>query len=171
MTRLFNLDAQLLFDTALLALSVYVLFAALSYFLFKPARAVLADRRKRIESEMASAKAQRQEAERLGQEYQKKLTGAETECAHVLKDAREQAGKMRERILVEARSEARELQERARQNLERELEASKEGQRRQVIDLASRLAGNWILTSANENALDALTDEMISEMSEQSWQS
>ena len=78
---------------------------------------------------------------------------------------------MRERILVEARSEARELQERARQNLERELEASKEGQRRQVIDLASRLAGNWILTSANENALDALTDEMISEMSEQSWQS
>ena len=53
MTRLFNLDAQLLFDTALLALSVYVLFAALSYFLFKPARAVLADRRKRIESERA----------------------------------------------------------------------------------------------------------------------
>ena len=78
---------------------------------------------------------------------------------------------MRERILVEARSEARELQERARQNLERELKASKEGQRRQVIDLASRLAGNWILMSANENALDALTDEMISEMSEQSWQS
>ena len=82
MTRLFNLDAQLLFDTALLALSVYVLFAALSYFLFKPARAVLADRRKRIESELASAKAQRQEAERLGQEYQKKTDrGRNRVCA------------------------------------------------------------------------------------------
>ena len=48
MERLFNLDAQLLFDAAVMACSMFVLFTLLSYLLFDPVRKVLEDRRKRV---------------------------------------------------------------------------------------------------------------------------
>ena len=50
MERLFNLDAQLLFDTVLLAVAVFFLFMLMSYLLFNPARKLLKDRQDRIES-------------------------------------------------------------------------------------------------------------------------
>ena len=44
MTRLFNLDFQLLHDTVLLAIAIFFLFLALSYLLFNPVRKMLKDR-------------------------------------------------------------------------------------------------------------------------------
>ena len=41
---LFNLDAQLLFDTILLAVAVFFLFLLMSYLLFNPARKLLKDK-------------------------------------------------------------------------------------------------------------------------------
>lgn len=48
---MFNLDAQLLFDTVLLAVAVFFLFMLMSYLLFNPARKLLKDRQDRIESD------------------------------------------------------------------------------------------------------------------------
>ena len=62
MTRLFDLDMQLVHDTLLMALSVGALFLALSYLLFDPVRALLADRQQRIAQELEGAKAQMEEA-------------------------------------------------------------------------------------------------------------
>ena len=64
MTRLFDLDMQLVHDTLLMALSVGALFLALSYLLFDPVRALLADRQQRIAQELEGAKAQMEEARR-----------------------------------------------------------------------------------------------------------
>ncbi|MDY2910422.1 MAG: ATP synthase F0 subunit B, partial [Agathobacter sp.] len=55
-TFLFNLDAQLLFDTALLAIAVFFLFMLMSYLLFNPARKLLKDRQERIANDIDSAK-------------------------------------------------------------------------------------------------------------------
>ena len=44
MERLFNLDAQLLFDACVMALSMLVMFTFLSYLLFKPVRKLLMNR-------------------------------------------------------------------------------------------------------------------------------
>lgn len=51
MTRLFELDFQLLHDTVLLAISVFFLCVALSYLLFEPARKLLLERA-RVADEM-----------------------------------------------------------------------------------------------------------------------
>ena len=48
MTRLFNLDFQLLHDTVLLAIAIFFLFLALSYLLFNPVRKMLKDRQEKI---------------------------------------------------------------------------------------------------------------------------
>ena len=63
--RLFNLDAQLLFDATLLAISIFVLFLLLSYLLFNPARKLLKDRQDRINNDITSAEADKEAAKAL----------------------------------------------------------------------------------------------------------
>lgn len=48
MSRLFDLDWQLLADSCLMIIAIFVLFLALSYFLFNPARKFLNDRKEKI---------------------------------------------------------------------------------------------------------------------------
>ena len=56
MERLFNLDAQLLFDAVVMGLSMFLLFALLSYLLFDPVRKLLEDRKARVAADQESAK-------------------------------------------------------------------------------------------------------------------
>ena len=51
MTRLFDLDFQLLHDTVLLAIAVFFLFMMLSYLLFNPVRKMLEDRKLKIKTD------------------------------------------------------------------------------------------------------------------------
>ena len=55
MTRLFNLDFQLLHDTVLLAIAIFFLFLALSYLLFNPVRKMLKDRQEKIATDIDTA--------------------------------------------------------------------------------------------------------------------
>ena len=56
MERLFNIDAQLLFDTVVMACSMLVLFTAMSYLFFNPVRDMLENRKKRVAEEQETAK-------------------------------------------------------------------------------------------------------------------
>ena len=53
--RMFNLDLQLLFDSGLTLIAIFVMFLVASNFLFNPARKVLEDRKNRIADELESA--------------------------------------------------------------------------------------------------------------------
>ncbi len=55
MTRLFNLDFQLLHDVVLMAIAVFFLFMMMSKLLFNPVRKMLADRREKIAGELSDA--------------------------------------------------------------------------------------------------------------------
>ena len=73
MTRLFNLDFQLLHDTILMAISVFVLFTVMSYNLFEPVRKMLKGRQEKIKTELESAASDQAEAAELRQQYEEKL--------------------------------------------------------------------------------------------------
>ena len=68
MSRLFDLDIQLLHDALLTLVAVFVLFLAGSYFFFNPARKFLEKRKQGIADDIQSAKSEREEAERLKKE-------------------------------------------------------------------------------------------------------
>ena len=65
MTRLFNLDFQLLHDTVLLAIAIFFLFLALSYLLFNPVRKMLKDRQEKIATDIDTALADKKDAAAL----------------------------------------------------------------------------------------------------------
>ena len=66
MTRLFDLDFQLLHDTVLAAIAVFVLFLFLSYLLFNPVRKMLEDRKMKIKTDLDTAKLDKEDAAAVG---------------------------------------------------------------------------------------------------------
>ena len=62
MERLLGFDGQLLFDGVLTAVNLLILFFALSYFLFEPAKKLLRERRDRIAGELLEADRARESA-------------------------------------------------------------------------------------------------------------
>ena len=78
MTRLFNLDFQLLHDTVLLAIAIFFLFLALSYLLFNPVRKMLEDRKMKIKTDLDTAKLDKEDAAALKAEYDAKLKNIES---------------------------------------------------------------------------------------------
>ena len=73
MSRLFDLDWQLLADSTLMLIAIFVLFLIMSYFLFNPARKMLNARREKIQSELESAKQDMESSRKLREEYEAKL--------------------------------------------------------------------------------------------------
>ena len=88
MERLFSLDAQFLFDTIVLALSMWVLFTLLSYLLFNPVRDMLEKRKQRVLDDQENAKKEKQQAVAYKEEYEQKIKEVDKEAQEILSEAR-----------------------------------------------------------------------------------
>lgn len=106
MERLFNLDAQLLFDACTLAIAMFVLFTLLSYLLFEPVRKMLDERKRRVKEEQDTAKKERADAVVFKEEYETKLKEVDKEAQVILSEARKKAMKTESQIVAEAKEEA-----------------------------------------------------------------
>lgn len=103
MERLFNLDAQLLFDACTLAIAMFVLFTLLSYLLFEPVRKMLDERKRRVKEEQDTAKKERADAVVFKEEYETKLKEVDKEAQVILSEARKKAMKTESQIVAEAK--------------------------------------------------------------------
>ena len=103
MSRLFDLDWQLLADSCLMIIAIFVLVLALSYFLFNPARKLLNDRKEKIRGELEEAKTSQEKAAELKEQYEAKLKDIDKEAEDILSDARRRALQNEERIVAQAK--------------------------------------------------------------------
>ena len=97
--RIFGLDPQLLFDTAIGLLAMLVLFILLSYLLFNPARKLIQKRKEFIASQLEEAAKAEKDAKELETQYRAKLDKVEDEAEEMLSDARKKALDKRKRSL------------------------------------------------------------------------
>lgn len=167
--RLFDLDFQLLADTCLTIIAVFVLFLALSYFLFNPARKFLQARQDRIAGELENAKTKEEEAASLKEEYEAKLANVQAEADEILAKARKKAVENENRIVAAAKEEASRII--ARANTEAELEKKKvvDEVKNEMVSLAAVMAGKIAAASMDEAKQNALIEETLSEIGESTW--
>ena len=99
MERLFDLDFQLVNDVVLLAIAMFFLFLIMSNKLFNPARKLLQDRKDGIARDIADAKKDKEEAEKLRLEYEAKLKDINKERDAILAEARQKALKNETKII------------------------------------------------------------------------
>ena len=161
MERLFNLDAQLLFDACVMALSMLVMFTFLSYLLFKPVRKLLEDRKQGVADEQESAKNDRKEAAVHKEEYEQKLKEIDK--------ARKKAMKTENEIVAEAKEEAARIITRANNEIELERKRALDDMKQEMIAIASAMAGKVVAASIDTSVQDELIEETLKEMGEQTW--
>lgn len=166
---LFNLDAQLLFDTVLLAVAVFFLFMLMSYLLFNPARKLLKDRQDRIESDINTAVADKESAAALKAEYEGKLKDIDKEAEAILTEARQKALKNQNKIVDDAKEEASRIIKRAREEAELEKKHAMDDMKQEMIQIASLMAQKAVAASITTDIQDTLVEETLKEMGESTW--
>ena len=168
-TFLFNLDAQLLFDTALLAIAVFFLVLAMSYLLFNPARKMLKDRQERISNDIDCAKEDKESAAALTAEYEAKLKEVDKEAEGILAEARQKAMKNQAKIIDEAKEEASRIVKRAQEEAELEKKHAMDDMKQELITVAAMMAQKVVAASIDTNIQSTLVDETLKEMGESTW--
>ena len=169
--RLFDLDLQLLADSVLMIISVFVLFLAASYFLFNPVREMLAKRQAKIKDELDSAAKDKEDAEGLKKQYEDKLKNIDKEAEEILSDARKRAQENENRIVADAKEEAARIIERAKVEAELEKQKAGDDMKREMIVLASMMAGKVVKASIDTTVQESLVNETLKEIGESTWQS
>ncbi|MEZ3428253.1 MAG: F0F1 ATP synthase subunit B [Lachnospiraceae bacterium] len=169
MTRLFNLDWQLFADSVLSMIAVLFLFFALSYFLFNPARKMLRGRTEKIKGELSQAAQDMEEAKAMKEEYEGKLREIQKEADEIMAEARKKAIISENQIIGEAKAEAARIMERARMEAELEKKKAADDVKKEMITVASLMAGKVVSGAIDVSVQESLVDETLKEMGESTW--
>ena len=171
MERLINFDPQWINDVVITGINIFILFFALSYLLFNPARDFLEKRRKKIADELEQAALDQKSAAEMKAEYDAKLKAVNKEADAILEEARRKAKRREAEILDEARAEAARIVERAGKEIELERKKALDEMKQEVVSIASLMAGKVVAASIDTKVQDALIDETLKKMGENTWQS
>ena len=169
--RLFDLDLQLLADATLMLIAVFVLFLIASYFLFNPVREMMAKRQAKIKGELDSAAKDREDASLLKEQYEEKLKNINIEAEAILSDARKRALENENKIVAQAKDEAARIIDRARVEAELEKQKAADDVKREMVVLASIMAGKVVKASIDTTVQESLVNETLKEIGESTWQS
>lgn len=167
--RIFGLDAQLLADILIQAIAIFILFAFLSYVLFEPVKKVLNNRTERIKNDIESAKQDKEEASKMKEAYDSKLQAADTEVQEILSEARKKAKKRESDIVEEANAEAARVRNRASQEIELEKAKAQDEIRQEIIQVATAMASKIVTVSLTEEQQNALLEETLKEIGDDTW--
>ena len=166
---IFRLDAQLLFDAAILAVNIFLLFILLSYILFNPARNMLKKRQEMITATREETAAANEEAKALKDEYDAKLKDAVKASEAILAEARKKAIKSEENNISDAKHEAAAIIEQARKEARLEKEKASDDVKKEIIKVATLMASKMVSASISEAEQSKLIDDTLREMGDDTW--
>ena len=167
--RLFDLDLQLIADSVLMIIAVFSLFLIASHFLFNPVRDMMQKRQDRIKNELDTAAADMENARALKEEYEAKLKDIDKEAESILAEARKEALANENKIVADAKEEAARIIERAGVEAELEKKKAADEVKREMVVLASMMAGKVVSAAIDTTVQDSLVEETLKEIGESTW--
>ena len=148
---------------------VLFLFLIASNLLFDPVRNLLRNRQEKIQNDLDSAKEDKENANALKLEYEEKLKDINKEAENILSEARAKALKTQDQIVAKAKAEAAEIIARANKEAELEKQKVADDVKKEMINLASVMAGKVVKASIDTTVQDSLIDETLKEIGESTW--
>lgn len=167
--RIFGLDPQLLFNLVFQGIAIFLLFMAASRLLLDPVRKILEDRKARVLKEMRDAAADREEAARIKEEYDDKMKNVDRTAEQILSDTRKKAMERESEIIADARDEAARIIKSARQEAELEKKRVKDEVKQEMISVASLMTEKIVAASIDQEKQDALIEETLNEIGDDTW--
>lgn len=166
---IFGLDPQLIFDSLITLLAMFVLFLFLSYLLFNPARDLMQKRQETIRQEMETAAKEKADAIQFKEQYDEKLKNVDKESEEILSETRKKALKKETAIVDEAKQEANRILDRANREVELEKNKVKDEVKQEMISVAAAMAGKVIEVSLDEDKQSQLIEDTLKEMGDETW--
>lgn len=171
MERLLGFDAQLLFDSAVTAVNIFILFFALSYFLFNPVKNFLDKRRDKIAGELDSAAALQKKAQALKEEYEGKLRKAGWESERILEEADKRGKQYQAELVREAKEECARLRERTEKELELQRLRALDEMKKEAVGLAAQMSVQIMAGLVDAKAQELLMERTLKEIGDVRWRS
>jgi F-type H+-transporting ATPase subunit b len=167
--RIFGLDWQLLSGMVFQIIAILLLFILLSFILYEPVRKILNDRKERVAKQVQDAKKDRAEADKYRAEYEAKLKNIDKEADLILGEARKKALARENEIVADAKAEAQRIIAHANQEAELEMKKAQDEIKQQIIEVAALMAGKIVAVSLDEEGQNALIEETLKEMGDNTW--
>ena len=169
LSRLFDLDFQLLADASLMIIAMFFLFMFASHYLFNPVRKMLQDRQNKIKGELEQAALDQESAKESRRLYEEKLAAVEKEAEAILADARKRGMENEARIVAEAKEEAAKIVDRAKVEAELEKKKMADEVKREMVAVASVMAAKIVAANIDANAQHELIEETLKEIGDSTW--
>lgn len=146
-------------------LNFLLLTALLTFFLYRPVRKFMMDRRDRIKRSLEEAAQSRAESAKMKQEYEARLAQASREAQDIIEKAVVQGERAQAEILDAARKEAKAILEQARAEAARERQVAFEALRDDIVDLVTATAG----VVAGKKVDSADDEAIVKRLLEEGW--
>jgi F-type H+-transporting ATPase subunit b len=141
-----------------------ILFFFLRKAVFPNIQGIFEQRTKNIEDALNEAESNRQEAQRLLDDYKEQLSGAREEARRIVDEAKEAAEHARRDIINKSESDAENILERAQREIESQRRAAFAELRQEVGELAVAVAGRIVHEELDEDRQLRLVDDYIDEL-------
>ncbi len=169
LSRLFDLDLQLLSDAVLMIIAMFFLFLFASHFLFNPVRKMLSDRQEKIKNELEQAATDQKTAAETRALYEDKLKQVDKEAEAILADARKRGMENEAKIVEQAKQDAAKIIERAHTEAELEKQKITDEVKREMIAVASVMAAKIVQANIDTNAQHELIEQTLKEIGDSTW--
>lgn len=147
-------------------LSFLLLVWLLSKVAWNPLMKMMEERRNYIESSIAQAEKERQQAEQIKREYQEEMRKARQEAQEVIAKATKVSEERAAEIMAAAREEAEKIKKAALVDIERERDRAVADVKAQVADLSISVAEKIIRQKLDMNGQEQLIEQFIQEVGE-----
>lgn len=148
----------------LASLNVLVVILVLNWLLFKPLRRVMETRTQFVESSLAEAKTQREQAEKLLAQYEEQLQNAQVEARQIVNAASREAEELARRRKQETEAETQRLLERTKAEIENERKRALASIRDEVTSLTLMAAERVIGRELNQEDHQRLVQDMLTDV-------
>lgn len=152
-----NINGTFLFQI----LDFVLLLVFLRIFVWPPLVKAMAQRRERIERDLAAAEEERRRAAAEREEQRRALEEARAEAQAVIERAHRAAAEEARALLEEARAQAERLQKQVHEEIDREREAAIAALRNEVADLVMEATGRLLRARVGEDEDRRLVEEFI----------
>lgn len=143
-----------------------ILLFVLKKFLFGKILAMIKARTDEVKDTYEKTEKDRTAAERLMQEYQKKLADAEALAAMRVQEAINEGNRISENIVKHAKEEVEQIRVKAQESIEQERKKALTEIRNQVVTLSILASSKIIQQSISQKTAEKLVDDFIEEIGE-----
>ena len=146
-------------------INLLVAYLILKFALFKPLMKVMKARKESISKQITDAEEKEKQAEEKLDEATRRMDASHEEAMQLIADARTQAEKQSETIIVTAKKEAQDIRDRAEEDAKGTRKAMLEEMKDEVADLAVSIAGRVLAGSEKGAEEVALREKALQELS------